>query len=270
MTAGAQGEARPEYAFEHSGEPADARFDALSALYDDTTKRHLAARGVAPGWRCLDVGAGGGSIARWLSDQVGPTGHVLATDLNIDNLVQVRAPNLEVLRHDIVNDALPDGEFDLIHTRLVLVHVPERDQVLQRLISALRPGGWLVTEEFDARSMLPDASVNPAETETPIILSIQAVLLKHGADTRYGRLLPGRLRSLGMRDVGAEGRVLVWQGGSTGAGIHRTNAQHMRSEIIASGLMPEEEFERELARLDDPGFMVPSPIMWTVWGRRPQ
>ncbi len=257
------------YAFEHAGQAADARFDALSALYDESTTRHLATRGVGPGWRCLDVGAGGGSIAKWLSEQVGPTGYVLATDLNTDSLERLRAPNLEVRRHDIVKDPLPDSVFDLIHTRLVLVHVPERDQVLQRLVVALKPGGWLITEEFDARSMLPDASVNPAEADSPLILAIQGVLLKHGANTRYGRLLPGRLRALGMRDIGAEGRALFWQGGSIGASVFRTNAQHVRGEIISSGLMTEDEFEHELARFDDPEFMEISPIMWTVWGQRP-
>lgn len=215
------------------------------------------------------MGAGGGSIARWLSEQVGPTGYVLATDLNTDYLERIRAPNLEVLRHNIVTDPLPEGAFDLAHTRLVLVHVPERHEVLQRLIAALKPGGWLVTEEFDALSMLPDASVNPAETETPLVLAIQEVLAAHGADTRYGRLVLGRFRALGLEEVGAEGRVLVWQGGSVGAGIHRTNANRLRGEIISSGLMTDAEFERETARLDDPDFMVPSPVMWTTWGRRP-
>ncbi|MEX1255867.1 MAG: methyltransferase domain-containing protein [Dehalococcoidia bacterium] len=257
------------YAFEHAGEPASDRFDALAALYDETTTRHLKARGVGPGWRCLDVGAGGGSIARWLSEEVGPTGYVLATDLNTDYLERLQGGNLDVQRHNIVDDRLPEAAFDLAHTRLVLVHLPDREAVLQRLIAALKPGGWLVLEEFDARSMLPDASVNPAETGTPLVLAIQQVLTNHGADTRCGRLLPGRLRANGMQDVDAEGRVLLWQGGSVGAGMQRTNARHMRAEIIDSGLMTADEFERELARLDDPSFMAPSPIMWTVWGRRP-
>jgi SAM-dependent methyltransferase len=257
------------YAFEHAGEPAGDRFDALAALYDESTRRHLAARGVGPGWRCLDVGAGGGSIARWLSEQVGPTGYVLATDLNTDYLERLAGGNLEVQRHNIVSDPLPEDAFDLAHTRLVLVHLPDREAVLERLIGALKPGGWLVAEEFDGRSMLPDATINPVESATPLISAIQQILANHGADTRYGRILPGRLHAHGLRDVAAEGRVLSWQGGSIGASIHRTNALHVRAEIIGSGLLTEGEFERDLARLGDPGVMIPSPIMWTVWGQRP-
>jgi len=260
---------RQKYAFEQPGQPADARYDALAALYDESTQRHLAARGLAPGWRCLDVGAGGGSIARWMSEQVGPSGHVLATDLNTNSLERVRAPNLEVRQHDIVRDSLPDGAFDLIHTRLVLVHIPERDDVLDKFIAALKPGGWLVTEEFDAQSMLPDPSLNPAETEPVLMLALQQVLRQHGADTRFGRLMAARFRALGLRDIEAEGRLILIKGGSTWAGIHRTNAQLVRAEIIESGIMTEESFERELARLDDPDFAAPSAIMWTAWGQRP-
>ena len=61
---------------------ASTRFAALSALFDSTTRRHLADRGVAPGWHCLEVGGGSGSIATWLSERVGPTGRVTVTDVD--------------------------------------------------------------------------------------------------------------------------------------------------------------------------------------------
>jgi len=53
---------------------------------------------------------------------------------------------------NIVNDPLPEAAFDLVHTRLVLVHLPERDRVLERLIAALKPGGWIAADELDACS----------------------------------------------------------------------------------------------------------------------
>ena len=126
----------------------------------------------------------------------------------------------------------------------------------------------MVLEEFDGRSTLPDASINPVEGVTSLLSAIQQVLGNHGANTRFGRLLPGRLHAHGLEDVDAEGRVLAWRGGSIGAGVHRTNARHVRAEIIESGIMSEDDFEPELARLDDPGLLIPSPIMWTAWGRR--
>jgi 2-polyprenyl-3-methyl-5-hydroxy-6-metoxy-1,4-benzoquinol methylase len=95
------------------------------------------------------VGAGGGSIAEWLAGQVGPDGRVLATDIDTRFLEQLsHKKNVEVRRHDIVSDSLPERAFDLVHARLVLLHLPERDRVLGRMAAALKPGGWLLTEEF--------------------------------------------------------------------------------------------------------------------------
>jgi hypothetical protein len=64
------------YALANEWERAERRLRALEATYDPVTKRRLAARGVADGWNCLEVGAGAGSIARWLGEQVGPTGEI--------------------------------------------------------------------------------------------------------------------------------------------------------------------------------------------------
>src|SRR3954453_13258396 len=61
---------------------AGTRFGALAELFDPSTFRHLRARGVGTGWRCWEVGAGGRSVPDWLAQHVGPSGHVLATDID--------------------------------------------------------------------------------------------------------------------------------------------------------------------------------------------
>jgi len=115
------------------------RFGALEKLFDAGTIQLLSERGVAEGWHCLEVGAGRGSIAAWLSEGVGPTGRVIATDINTRFLDTLQRPNLEVRRHNIVTDPLPEDEFDLVHVRLVLMHLPERDAVLGHLIKGISP-----------------------------------------------------------------------------------------------------------------------------------
>jgi trans-aconitate methyltransferase len=77
--------------------------------------------------------------------------------------------------HNIVTDPLPEASFDLIHARLVLVHLPEREKVLARLMAALKPGGWLVDEEFDS-SMSPDPAVNPAEVRSKTFLAMGRIV----------------------------------------------------------------------------------------------
>ena len=94
------------------------------------------------GWRCLEVGAGAGSIVRWLSDAVGPTGQVLATDIDTRLLEGVVATNVEIRVHDLLADRWDLAGFDLVHVRAVLHHLPGRQaRVIARLISTLHPGG---------------------------------------------------------------------------------------------------------------------------------
>ena len=122
------------YLFDNAAEQeAEQRFGSLAVLYDPHTLRCLERTGVGPGWRCLEVGAGGGSIATWLADQVGSSGHVTATDIDPRFLRALRShgrPNVEVLRHDVTVDPLPEAAFDLIHARLVFVHLPAAREAL--------------------------------------------------------------------------------------------------------------------------------------------
>src|SRR5438093_4258585 len=135
------------YVFDNSWEKERERLASLESLYDPGTVRRLESVGVGPGWKCLEVGAGAGSIAQWLCERVGAKGKVVATDIDTRFLEVLHEPSLDVRRHNIVTDELPEEEFDLIHGRLLIQHLPDREQILKRLIVALKPGGWLVLED---------------------------------------------------------------------------------------------------------------------------
>jgi SAM-dependent methyltransferase len=258
------------YVFDNAAEQQTGlRFDALPRLFDATTIRHLESLGVGPGWSCLEVGAGGGSIARWLGERVGPSGHVLATDIDTRFLESLNQPPIEVIRHDITTEPLPEASFDLAHTRLVLAHLPGRDAALDLMIRALKPGGWLLIEEFDSLSMQPNADINPVEEMLPLYRTMLEMMTARGVDLRLGRLLPGRLRKLGLTEIDAEGRTIVGQGGSTFSALLRANFEQIREGVLARTGMKADDFERELARLNDPDIMNPSPVMWSVRARRP-
>jgi SAM-dependent methyltransferase len=257
------------YAFVNSSKEARTRFEALSKIYDRGTIRHLEDLGVGGGWHCLEIGGGSGTIAKWLAGRVGSTGHVLTTDLDTRFLEPLKSPNLEVCRHNIATDPLPEAAFDLIHTRLVLMHVPERDAALAQMISSLKPGGWLLMEEYDSCSMLPDPVANPAETILMAHLAMQRLLEDNGVNRRYGRLLSGLLRARGLTTVGAEAQLFLWQGGSGGMALMRANLEQLRETMIERNYITPQEFVRDLAQLDDPDLLMPSSILWSVWGRRP-
>lgn len=256
------------YVFDNAHGETRARFPALSDLYDDETIRCLQTIGVASGWQCLEVAAGGGSIAQWLANQVGTSGRVLATDLDTRFLESLAGPTLEVRRHDIVRDPLPAPAFDLVHARLILVHLPERELALAKMVGALKPGGWLVCEEFDSLSLPADPTLHPAECALKAQAAMQRVMASRGANTRYGRDLAARMRNHGLVDIRAHGHMAMWQGGSAGARLFRANFEQLREELLRIGLLTRAELDDDLARLDDPRTLFPSPVMWTVCGRR--
>jgi SAM-dependent methyltransferase len=260
--------AKSTYSLDNAGREAPSRFQALTDAFDTETIRHFEALGVGPGWRCLEVGGGGGSIAAWLASRIAPSGHLVVTDIDPRFLESLNLPNTEVLRHNIVTDPLPEAAYDLVHARLVLTHIPQREAVLARLAASLKPGGWLIDEEIDI-SIIPDPASFPGEVHSKTFDAMLQVMKQSGVDHRFGRRLFHLLRGLGLLNVAAEGRTSAWTGGSAGVSILRANYEQLRDGILRTGFVTEQEFERDLLQLNDPSFMMASPVLWSAWGQRP-
>jgi SAM-dependent methyltransferase len=257
------------YVFPNAAPQAAARLRALAYVFDPGTVRQLQARGVADGWTCLEIGGGLGTITRWLADRVGPRGRVLTTDIDTRHLDAVQLPNVEVRQHDVVTDALPEAAFDLACARLVLQHVSNPEIALSQMISAVRPGGWLLVEDFEVLPGSHDTNDASLERISKTAAVMRLVTAAAGSNNQLGRSLLRRFRSAGLEDAGIEGRTFIWPGGSAGAAHTRLNYQQLRDPILATGQITEEEFEQDLSRLEDPDFELRSPILWTAWGRRP-
>lgn len=257
------------YPLDNAHGKADTRMDILARMFDPPTRRALERVGVTAGWHCLEVGGGGGSVARWLAARVGASGHVVCTDLNTRIIESHRdeLPNLEVKVHDIAHDPLPARRFDLIHARLVLIHVIERERALLRMVEALKPGGWLVIEDFDTASIQPDASINPFETPLPTSEAVRAYLTRN-QDGYFGRRLHGRFRELGLTEVYAEGRLLMFDRHNGGNDLMRVNFEQIGQDVIRAGLLTQQQLDADLALIETDAYAMPSPIMWSVAGRR--
>ena len=155
----------------------------------------------------------------------------------------------------------------MAHSRLVLVHLPERKRAIERMAAALKPGGWLVLQEFDSLSMKPDPAMFD-EHLLKVLVGLWDVMVARGVNVRFGRELLPLLRSMGLADVEAEGHVTMNYGGSEGARLLRANIEQVHDAIIGSGVT-EPEFQEDLARLEDPNVVWPSQILWSVQGRKP-
>ena len=258
------------YIMNHQDRKESHRLSLLEAWADTGTIRCLETIGVRPGSVCLEVGAGMGSIARWLSERVGSGGRVMATDIETDLLDSFDLPNLEIRRHDITSDTLPERTFDLVHARMVLEHLSDRSRILSRMVSSLKPGGWLVVEDQDIVSVAPASKVNEAVNSQFMLRSLALVRLLRaaGVDLEYGRRLYGDLVSENLVDVSAEGRVSAIAGGSQLAEFWRLTWEQLGPRLIGSKLLSEWDVQDYIEMLDDPRFVWISPMIVTACGRR--
>ncbi|GHC77097.1 methyltransferase domain-containing protein [Streptomyces flavofungini] len=247
---------------------AGERFAALSALFDPSTFRHFETVGVGRGWRCWEIGAGGPGVPGWLAERVGGSGHVVATD--IDTSWMRDAVGFEVLRHDVASGQPPaGGPFDLIHARLVLIHVADRDKALRSMVEALRPGGWLVLEDGDPALqplICPDEYGPEQALANRLRSGFRELLGERGADLEYGRKLPRLLREAGLVDVEADAYFPITSPVCTV--LEEATVRQIRDKLVAAGLATDEEIDRHLANVAG-GLDLALPPMISAWGRRP-
>jgi SAM-dependent methyltransferase len=258
------------YLLDNQQTEAGVRFEALSALFDPSTFRHLVRLGIGPGWRCWEVGAGGPNVPAFLSEQVGPTGSVIATDIDVSWMGSVPASPFEVRVHDVGRDDPPPGPFDLVHARLVLVHVPERGQALDHMVESLRPGGWVLVEDADP-ALQPLTCIDEWGPQQRLANKLRrdfrTLLTERGADIAYGRTLPRALRTAGLVDVSADAYFPVT--GPECTILERATVVQMRERLVAGGLATDEEIDRHVANIDAGGLDFATSPMISAWGRKP-
>nr|WP_296071462.1 methyltransferase domain-containing protein [uncultured Actinoplanes sp.] len=239
----------------------------LAELFDGVTRGHFDRLGVRAGSRCWEVGAGGPSIPEALAAAVGPSGYVLATD--IDPSWLRAGGGYEVRRHDVAADPPPEPEtFDLVHARLVLVHVPDRARALATMAAALRPGGWLLVEDADT-ALQPLACLDdgPAQRRANQLRdAVRELLTRRGADLRYGRTLPRALREAGLVDVAAVGSFPV--GGLACDRLEAATIRHVRGELLAAGLADDAEIDAHLNAIHAGELDLTLAPLISAWGRR--
>jgi SAM-dependent methyltransferase len=236
------------YLLEHDWEQEPRRLQLLEEHADPTSVQRLEATGIGSGWSCLEIGAGRGSIARWLGRRVGPSGHVTALDLDTSLLTDLDEPNIEVLEGDIHDIELPEGPFDLIHARLVLMHIPERGRALERIASLLRPGGHLVLEELDWMAILTDSQPE----RIALFQAFRAALPT--IDFECGRALLRELDQAGFVDSTADFRVDVVEGDTPLAQWEQLSVKALKEQVLGAGTATEEQIESHVARLADPNY----------------
>jgi SAM-dependent methyltransferase len=229
--------------------------------------------GVGPGWRCLEIGAGHGSIACWLAERVASTGHVVATDIDLRFLERIQIPNLEIRRHDICENDFEPNAYDLVHCRALLVHVPKAEEALTQMGKTVRPGGWLFVEEPDYRSFGSVDSTYPGaeEFDCSVRVITEVVQAAEIMRTNFGRRLLGLMERLGFKNIGYNGTVELGRGGGPLSRFYsRTiRVQGVREQLIDLGVQTREQLDHVLHMYDDPSFEFVGPTHFSVWAQHP-
>lgn len=225
----------------------DAELDRLRALeevFDPATRRFLLATGLGPGWKCLEVGAGAGSIAKWLSNTVGQTGHVLAVDVNTRFLSQAPSANLKVREADIRTASIEPESIDLVHTRFVLIHVPQWIEALTAMIACLKPGGWIVLEEPDFSSSRALAGrFDLRRAFDNVHRAIETMFRQRGMDYAFGACLPALLQERDLDRISIENDAAIVAGGSPHASMMAMSTFQLAEKYVATGIATQEDIE---------------------------
>jgi SAM-dependent methyltransferase len=216
-----------------------AAVSELTGLRDDVYRRPLVTAldrlGLGPGWRCLDVGAGGGDVSVALAEMVGHDGRVYAVDsdpLSRDEVARSAAAHTQVIAltqagEDLV---LPE-EVDLAFCRFLLLHVRDPAVVVERMAAVVKPGSWVVAQEpITSAGRIGGVPMSMPDSRHPDI----------------GALLPALVRDAGLEVIDA------WAEAPAGVGSGAVS-RYLES---LTGVDPE----------DDP---VVLPPLVTVIGRRP-
>ena len=255
------------YLLDNRQSEAGQRFDAFATLFNPSTFRHMVSIGLSPGWRVWEVGAGGPAVPAWIAEQT--KGHVLATDIDTTWL-EAAEDGFVAKRHDIGTEPAPGHAFDLVHARLVLVHVPQRSEALATMIDALKPGGWLLAEEADPGLQplaCPDGEGAAVELANKLKVAFRALMAERGADLSFGRRLPRLLRAAGLVDVQADAYFPI--GGPAVDRLERATVEQIRERLIASQLASEEEIERHLSNVATGQLDLTISPLVSAWGRKP-
>jgi len=242
------------------------RLRVLARVRDPATRATLERIGIRPGWQCCDVGSGAGTIAAWMAEQVGPTGRVLSVDVD----TRFQEPSygvVEVRTLDVTSEPLGKGEFDVVHARALLQHVAQREAVLDAMIAAAKPGGWIVVSDSDWIQFDAQPVPEPFATLSSTLRTLSAGV--HGYDGAWGRMLPTAFTRRGLLDVDVRADVWTMRGGTDSAEWYVAALERavdvVPTESFPAGLDP----QAAIAQARAPDFVILSPISVTAVGRKP-
>ncbi len=239
-----------------------------AALFDQVPVRR--------GWECIDIGCGAMGVLRPLSERVGDGGRVLGIDKSEDAVLAAQRfiddeelANVRVRQADIFAGELPGEMFDLVHLRFLFAQSGRDDELLQRSLALLRPGGVLVVQEPDGTSW-NTSPPHPAFEELKSL--ILEAFRRGGGDFNAGQRIYRLLRRGGLQNVQTRAAVHAQTGGHPYTRLPLDFAEMLRERMLAANLIGAEELEALTATVagivEKPDTAVLTFVLMQAWGRK--
>lgn len=233
--------------------------------------------GPLDGCRVVEIGCGPHGCLDALAERVGPSGSVVGVERSEDavelarQLVAERGlANVKVRHGDGRATGLEHGSFDLATSRLVLVNVPQPEEIVSEAVALVRPGGTVAFHEADYVAHVCDP---PLDAWTRLVDLLNSFSQLNGTDLFVGRRLPGLLRSAGLADVQSRPIVHIYEPGHGRRTILADFVDNLSERIIDAELITRGELDQLQAtlrrHLDDPNTLVLSHLFIQAWGKKP-
>ena len=255
------------------------RLRRQARVWEAATGRLLDDAGLRRGATCLDAGCGPGETMRLMAERVGAAGRVTGIDLDaalgaiaVGRLRADGHHQCRFERHDLTSEApLPGAPYDAVYARLVLYHLPQRVEVLARLWAAVAPGGHLIVQDYDLRSL----GVLPAlDSVDEIGRVLMDAFGEAGCDVHVGAKLPQLFAQVGAGEpdgTDVAGRLEPLEKGRL---ILESTFRSLLPVALAHGITTEaqaaqtlDQLQRDVARF--PGRPMMWPLMIGAWkGKR--
>ncbi|MFJ2651556.1 methyltransferase domain-containing protein [Streptomyces sp. NPDC087420] len=255
---------------------APAATEQLSLLSEILNRETFSTLGeevrVGHGWRCWDVGTGEGSVARWLAARVGTAGHVVASDIKPQHVPD--HPRIEAIRHDLTSDPWPEPKFDLIHARLLLMHLADKEAIAAKLAAHLRPGGALVLTDWYcdcAEGMIK----SPVDEYTARIFQeyhdgVHKLAAQTGMDFHWASRTPDVLSAAGYRNITVRDYRAPGVGGAPTARLARLHSSMLEPFLLSQTNLTAADLSAIRETLLDPEFEMLTNHTYTTVVRAPK
>ena len=247
------------------------RLRVLARVSRPATLQLLERAGIRPGMTCLDAGCGGGDVSFDLARLVGPTGKVVGIDMDEIKLdiarneaAQQQLENIEFRHCDICTTELQE-QFDLVHARFLLSHLPNPSSTVAKLGAALRPGGMLVTADTDFRGFFCEP---PCPALSRFVELYTETIQLRGGNANLGPRLPQLLKENGFHN--AQMNVVQQANTDDVRLLVPLTMESISEAVLAEGLATRQEIEQVVAELYEfirtPGNVLSGPRVVEAWG----